>query len=243
MNAVITGANRGLGKAMVKIFAENGYDIWACARRYNKQFEDELIQLGRKTGANIAPVYFDLTNADEVKIGMKAIISEKKSIDVLINNAGITYAGHLMTMTPIDEIKNVYEVNVFSQIRIMQYIARSMIKQKRGLIINMCSVGGIEPTPESIAYGSSKAALIWITKSLARELSPYNIRVNGIAPGIVDTDMGHYRNEEELAKVFDKMTVKRFGKPEEIAAAALYLSSKAAEFMNGQIMILDGGRV
>ena len=109
--------------------------------------------------------------------------------------------------------------------------------------INMCSVGGIEPTPESIAYGSSKAALIWITKSLARELSPYNIRVNGIAPGIVDTDMGHYRNEEELAKVFDKMTVKRFGKPEEIAAAALYLSSKAAEFMNGQIMILDGGRV
>lgn len=243
MNAIITGANRGLGKAMVKAFAENGYNVWACARKYEKEFEDGLAKLSEKTGSEIAPVYFDLTNPEEIRSGIKKIVSEKKSIDVLINNAGITYAGHLMTMTPLDEIRKVYEVNVFSQIQIMQIIARKMMQQKSGCIINMCSVGGIEPTPESIAYGSSKAALIWITKSVARELAGFNIRVNGIAPGIVDTDMGHYRNDEELAKVFDRMAIKRMGKPEEIAACALYLASQDAAYMTGQIVVLDGGRI
>jgi 3-oxoacyl-[acyl-carrier protein] reductase len=118
-----------------------------------------------------------------------------------------------------------------------------MMRQKSGCIINMCSVGGIETAPGYIAYGSSKASMIWITRSVSKELAPYNVRVNGIAPGLIDTEMGHYKAEEEIEKVMERMSIKRMGKPEEIAGAALYIASDAAAYMTGQIMVLDGGRV
>lgn len=107
----------------------------------------------------------------------------------------------------------------------------------------MCSVGGIETNPGYLAYGSSKAALIWITKSVARELGSYGIRVNGIAPGLIDTDMGNYKSKEEIDKVLNRMSIKRFGKAEEIAKAAIYIASEEAAYMTGQILIIDGGRV
>ena len=125
----------------------------------------------------------------------------------------------------------------------MQLVARQMMKQKSGCIINMCSVGGIETSPGYLAYGSSKAALIWITKSVSKELGGYGIRVNGIAPGLVDTDMGNYKSKDELQKVIDRMSIKRMGKVEEIAKAALYIASDDAAYMTGHIMIVDGGRV
>ncbi len=241
-NVIITGANRGIGWALTESYALNGYNVWACARRENKEFENRLVELSEKTGREIKPIYFDLCSEDDIKRGLKEILAEKKSIDVLINNAGIPYGG-LLTMTPVSKVKEVYEVNVFAQIQIMQTIARQMMRQKSGCIINMCSVGGIETSPGYLAYGSSKAALIWITKSIAKELGPYNIRVNGIAPGLIDTDMGNYKSTEEMSKVFDRMTIKRFGRPEEIAKAALYISSEDTTYMTGQIIVLDGGRV
>ncbi|MBQ8172195.1 MAG: SDR family oxidoreductase [Oscillospiraceae bacterium] len=242
MNAVITGANRGIGKALTENFASTGYDIWACARKYNKDFEDHLRQLADKYHVDIQPVYFDLADTEQTKAAVTNIIKEKKDIDVLINNAGIAHGG-LLTMTPIEKMKEVYEVNVFAQVQIMQLIARRMMKQKSGCIINMCSVGGIETEPGYLAYGSSKAALIWITRSAAKELGKYNIRVNGIAPGLVETDMGNYKSEEEKNKVLQRMSLGRTGSPEEIASAALYIASDAASYMTGHIMVLDGGRV
>jgi 3-oxoacyl-[acyl-carrier protein] reductase len=185
--------------------------------------------------------YFDLANEDNLKKGIKSILAEKKNIDILINNAGVAY-GALFTMTSMKKMKEVYEVNVFAQVQIMQLVARQMMKQKSGCIINMCSVGGIEANPGYLAYGSSKAALIWITKSVSKELGQYNIRVNGIAPGLVDTDMGNYKSEDELNKVIDRMSIKRMGQPEEIAKAALYIASDDAAYMTGHIMVLDGGR-
>ena len=179
---------------------------------------------------------------DEIKKGIKTIINYKKPIDVLVNNAGIAY-GALMTMTSTDKMREVYQVNVFAPVLIMQLVSRIMMRQKSGCIINMCSVGGIETSPGYLAYGSSKASLIWITKSVARELGQYNIRVNGIAPGLVDTEMGNYKSEEELQKVLNRMSISRMGKPEEIAKAALYIASDDAAYMTGQILILDGGRV
>ena len=114
-----------------------------------------------------------------------------------------------------------------------------MIRQKRGCIINLCSVGGIEAQPGYLAYGSSKAAMIWVTRCASRELGAYNIRVNGIAPGLIDTDMGGFKTDKER----ERTSLGRLGRPEEIAAAALYLASDEAAFMTGQIMVLDGGRV
>ena len=240
--AIITGANRGIGRAMVEAFAAAGYDVFACARSVNDEFETFLNNLASSTGTELIPVYFDLMSEDEIKTGIKKIISYKKPIDVLINNAGIAY-GALMTMTSTDKMREVYQVNVFAPVLIMQLVSRVMMRQKSGCIINMCSVGGIETSPGYLAYGSSKASLIWITKSVAKELGQYNIRVNGIAPGLVDTEMGNYKSDEELQKVLNRMSISRMGKPEEIAKAALYIASEDAAYMTGQILILDGGRV
>lgn len=240
--AIITGANRGIGKAMVREFAMAGYDVFACARKTNPEFETYLADLAVETDAKLIPVYFDLANEDEIKSGFKQIFGISKKIDVLINNAGIAYGG-LMTMTSMDKLKEVYQINVFSQVLIMQLVSRQMMRQKSGCIINMCSVGGIETEPGYLAYGSSKASLIWITRSVSKELAKFNIRVNGIAPGLVDTEMGNYKSEEELNKVLNRMSISRMGKPEEIAKAALYLASENASYITGQIMVIDGGRV
>ena len=190
----------------------------------------------------VKPIYFDLTDGDQIRDGIRKILSEKRKVDVLINNAGVPFGG-LLTMTPIEKMKEVYEVNVFAQVQIMQLVARQMMKQKSGCIINMCSIGGIETSPGYLAYGSGKAAMIWITKSVSKELGPYNVRVNGIAPGLIDTDMGSYKSETERNKVLDRMSIHRMGKPEEIAKAALYMASDDASYMTGHIMILDGGRL
>lgn len=240
--AIITGASRGIGAQLVKTFAENGYDIWACARTQTGEFEQRMSSIAQENNVIITPIYFDLADESQVKEGIKEILKEKKNIDVLINNAGVPYGG-LFTMTSVAKLRDVFEVNVFSQVLIMQLVARQMMKQKSGCIINMCSVGGIETNPGYLAYGSSKAALIWITKSVSRELGAYNIRVNGIAPGLIDTDMGNYKSEDELNKVLNRMSIHRMGKTEEIANAAIYIASDEASYMTGHIMVLDGGRV
>ena len=239
---IITGANRGIGRASVKAFAEKGYDVWACARRFSEAFEADMAEEAARTGAGITPVYFDLLNEEEIRSGVKTILSEKRDVDVLLNCAGIPHGG-LLTMTSLETMREVYQVNVFAQVQLMQLAARRMMRQKRGCIINLCSAGGIEANPGYLAYGSSKAALIWITRCAAKELGRYNIRVNGIAPGLIDTDMGAYKPDAEREKMLERTSLGRLGRPEEIAAAALYLASEDAAFMTGQIMVLDGGRV
>ena len=239
---IITGANRGIGRASVKAFAERGNDVWACARKPGGTFETDMAEESARTGAAITPVYFDLLNEEEVRSGVKQILGEKRDVDVLLNCAGIPYGG-LLTMTPLEKLREVYQVNVFAQVQLMQLIARRMMRQRRGCIINLCSAGGIEAQPGYLAYGSSKAAMIWITRCVSRELGPYNIRVNGIAPGLIDTDMGGFKSETERDKVLARTSLGRLGRPEEIAAAAVYLASEDADFMTGQIMVLDGGRV
>ncbi len=240
-NAVITGSNRGIGRAAVERFAENGADIWACARRYSEEFAKDMADTAERYGVRIKPVYFDLSDSAEIDRGMREIFSDKKPVDILLNNAGIAH-GALFMMTSMETLRQVYEVNVFAQVQIMQLCARKMIRQKSGCIINMCSVGGINTDPGYLAYGSSKAALAWITKSVSRELGRYNIRVNGIAPGLIDTDMGMYKSPEERDKVRQKMSLDRTGKPEEVADAAVYIASEKASYMTGHILVLDGGR-
>ena len=239
---IITGSNRGIGKEMVREFAGAGYDIWACARKEDEEFESELKSLEEKYHNDIKPVYFDLNNEEEIRRGIKQILAEKRNIDVLINNAGVAFGG-LFVMTPIEKMKEVYQVNVFSQVLIMQLVTRYMMRQKSGCIINMCSVGGIETNTGYLAYGSSKAALIWITKALSKEVGNYNIRVNGIAPGLVDTDMGRFKSEEEIKAVLDRTSLHRIGSTKEIAKAAIYLASDEAKYMTGHIMVIDGGRI
>ena len=146
-------------------------------------------------------------------------------------------------MTSMTTLKEVFQINYFAHIQIMQLILRVMMKQKCGSIVNMSSVGGIETAPGYLAYGSSKAALIYATKTASHEVGQYGIRVNAIAPGLVDTDMGSYKSQDEIDKIIDRSSLHRKADPQEIANCALFLASDQASFVTGQVLIADGGRI
>ncbi|MBO5614741.1 MAG: SDR family oxidoreductase [Prevotella sp.] len=240
-NAIVTGSNRGIGFATVKRFAQEGCNVWACARKQYEEFENELKVLSERYHVWIKPVYFELSDETEIKEGLKSIMKEKLPIDILVNNAGIPFGG-LMMMTPVSKLKEVFEINYFAQILITQLVVRIMMRQKSGSIINMASVGGIETEPGYLAYGSSKAALIWATKCMAKELGPHGIRINAVAPGLTQTSMGNYKNEEELNKVINRTSLHRMAEPDEICQAITYLASDEASFVTGHILVVDGGR-
>ncbi|MCR4754950.1 MAG: SDR family oxidoreductase [Lachnospiraceae bacterium] len=241
-NVIITGSTRGIGRSILELFARNGANIWACARTRNDDFESEIHVLSEKHHVWITPIYFDLFDEDSVKKGIQQIIREKKPIDVLVNNAGMAYGG-LATMTPVSKLKEIFQINYFAQVQIMQLILHVMIRQKSGSIVNMASIGGIETASGYLAYGSSKAALIYATKSCSHEVGEYGIRVNAIAPGLVETDMGGFKSDEEIQKILNRSSLHRKADPYEIANCALFLASDKSSFITGQTLIADGGRI
>ena len=185
--------------------------------------------------------FFDLSEEEAIKEGIKSIITEKKPIDIVVNNAGVAYGG-LLQMTTMETLKDVYQVNYFAPVQITQMVSRVMMKQRSGSIINVASVGGIEAEPGYLAYGSSKASLIWTTRMLANELGDYGIRVNAVAPGTTDTKMGHFKNEEALQNVLGRTSLGRMAKPEEIAEGVWFLASDASAYITGDVLKIDGGR-
>lgn len=239
--AIVTGASRGIGKEITRQLAKNGANVWACARKESEEFLAFVRELRETYGVQAEPVYFDLAQDAQIQEGIRKILSTKKPVDILVNNAGVAH-GALFQMVSMEKLKEVFEINYFAQIRIMQLVSRYMMRQKSGSIINMASVGGIEANPGYLAYGSSKAALIWATRCLAKEMGAYGVRVNAVAPGLTETSMGHYKSEQELGKVLERTSLGRMGRPEEIAAMVLYLASDQASFMTGQIVQVDGGR-
>jgi len=241
MNVIITGSNRGIGKAMVEAFAASGANIWACARKSTPEFEAWLKETAEKTGVWIKPVYFELTDNDAINAGVQSIIDDGHPIDVLVNNAGISTVG-LLSMSKVEDIENLFAVNYFAMLRIIQKVSKRMARQKKGVIINMGSNAGIAPQPGKIAYGSSKAAVMMMTKCLAKELGPMGIRVNAIAPGPVETEMIHQYKDDVLKNLASESALRRLGTTEEIAQVAVFLASDQASYINGEIIKVDGGR-
>ena len=241
MNVIITGCNRGIGKAMVDAFAVSGANIWACARKSTPDYESWLENTAKDNCVWIKPVYFELTDTEALNKGIQSIIDEGLTIDVLVNNAGISTVG-LLSMSKVEDIKKLFDVNYFAMLRIIQKVSKRMSRQRKGSIINMGSIAGIEPQPGKIAYGSSKAAVMMMTKCLAKELGPTGIRVNAIAPGPIETEMIHQYKDDMLDKLAAESALRRLGKTEEIAQVALFLASEQASYINGEIIKVDGGR-
>ena len=238
--AIITGSNRGIGKAVLETFAENGADIFACVRKESDEFSNVTARLSEKTGVSITPVYFDLAESEQVKSGIKSILSSKKQIDILVNNAGVA-SGSFFQMTSLKDLKQVFEINFFSQILFTQGISRYMTRFKTGSIINIASTAGLIGDAGMTSYGSSKAALMFATKTMATELGEKNIRVNAIAPSITKTDMFDQMEEKARSKLINASALKRPAEAVEVANVALFLASDLSSYVTGQVLRVDGG--
>lgn len=241
-NVIITGSRRGIGNACLEKFASNGFNIWACARNQDDLFELQLDSIRKMYGVDIEAVYFDLTDEAARKNALKKIIMSGRQIDALVNCAGVSHGG-LIQMTSMDDIRKIFEINFFAQIALMQQILRPMSRQRTGSIVNLCSIAGIRGEAGYIAYGSSKAALAFATRCAAQEMAPYNVRVNGVAPGLTDTDMAGEMECKAKKKMVDASAMKRLGQPQEIADLVFYLCSEQASFITGQIIRIDGGMI
>ena len=238
---LLTGSNRGIGKSILTKFAENGADIYASMRLNDSKSNKYLDMLSKKFNVKIRPLYFDLNQKDQIIDQLKVINLNNDKIDILVNNAGIIKTS-LFLMTSESDLKEVFDTNYFSQLILTQHVAKRMIKNKSGNIINISSSAGIEGNVGRLAYASSKAALICATKVIANELAAYNIRVNAIAPGLTDTDMMHESTaKESLDFTLSRTAMNRIGMPDEIADVALFLASNLSSYMTGQILRVDGG--
>ena len=223
---LLTGANRGIGKALLEAFSKEGATVIALVRNAkDESYLNYIKSLQDKYEASVSTHEIDLTDSEKLTKLLKEIIKTTPFV-----------------MTSYDKLKEVFEVNFFAPVTIMQLMARKMIKQGSGSIINMASVGGIEVNPGYLAYGSSKSSLIFATECLSKEVGLYGVRVNAVAPGLIDTSMGHYKNETELNKVIDRTSLRKMGTVDDVVSICLYLASDKAKFITGQTIRVDGGR-
>ncbi len=238
--AVITGCNKGIGKAILEVFIRNGANIIACVRNESNEFSKFIKESEENFNVKITPIYFDLEDSSQIKSALAAIIGLKLQIDVLVNNAGYA-TGAFFHMTSIQELEKMIKINFTSQIQFTQGISRYMMKFKSGSIINMGSTAGIFGDAGMLSYGSSKSALIFATKVMASELGTFNIRVNSIAPSVTKTEM--YEQMESVARdrLIQSSALKRAAEPHEVANVALFLASDLSTFISGQTLRVDGG--
>lgn len=239
-NVIITGANRGIGRAVVERMASEGANIWACVRKLEPSFNLEMKSVAKKYGVTIWPVVMKLDSEKDIQEGFKQICSEKCSIDVLINNAGVGHAGGF-GMTKEQDLYDVFSINTFAPMILSKLVSRKMMRQNKGVIVNVASIAGIDSSAGNCIYGPSKAALISFTKCFSSEMASYGIRVNAVAPGPVDTDMVEIFADVAKEHLFHRTPVERLARPEEIADVITFLASDQAGFVNGQVIRVDGG--
>jgi len=238
--ALITGCNRGIGSSILLEFAKEGASVIACTRTLNDDLKDTYQQLVSQFNIKIYPICMDLSDAESIKQGMKEVTELRIPIDILVNNAGVAKFSPLM-MSKIDDFKELMQVNLYAPVQISQYVIKSMLKQKKGSIINFCSISGLDMTAGNSAYGASKAAIASVTRTMAKELAKAGIRVNAIAPGFVETDMNKQISADFLESMLQQIALGRTAKPEEVARTAVFLASDESSYMTGQIIRIDGG--
>lgn len=239
--ALITGCNRGIGRAVMEKFAENNATIYAAARK--KGSLDKIVnKLISNHGVVITPVYFDMVDTEKLKKTFFEINNNHKRLDILVNNAGVMKDA-LIGMVTEKNMQDVFSVNVFALINSIQFAVKLMKRNKSGSIINISSIVGREGNPGQIVYSASKGAVISMTRTAAKELSSNNIRVNAIAPGMIDTDMLRSIGELRISDMISKIGLGRLGTPDEVASAAAFLASDASSYITGQVIGVDGGVV
>ena len=238
--SLITGGARGIGKEIAMVFARNGSDIAICD--VNLEEAEKTAQEIRDLGRESLAFKTDVTDSSQVQDMVDKILDKFNKIDILINNAGITKDNLLLRMSE-DEWDKVIAVNLKGTFVCTKIVSRAMLKQRSGKIVNLASIIGIMGNAGQANYAASKAGIIGLTKSVAKELASRNICVNAIAPGFIRTDMTSRLPEEVQKKMLSVIPLARFGEAKDVADLALFLSSESSSYITGQVIQVDGGMV
>jgi len=236
---LVTGGNKGIGKAISTAFAANGD---AVIINFNKSLDiaktvlEEL--LPRNTTISIEQA--DVSDYRQVKQMINNIVEKYGKIDIVVNNAGIVRDGFLMLMSEKDW-NDVIRINLNGVFNCSKAVSEPMISQKSGVIINIASLSGITGLPGQVNYSAAKGGVIAFTKALSKELAPFNIRVNAVAPGVIETEIVDSLNEKITNNFLNVIPMKRFGKPDEVASVVKFLASQDAAYITGETICVTGG--
>lgn len=239
--AVVTGGSRGIGAAIAKRLAKDGYDIVInCASSVSKA--EDVAKECRELGVNAVAMQWDVSNHADCEKALAKIKEEMGVPYILVNNAGITKDG-LMVRMKEEQFDDVIRINLKGAYNMLQLCGAMMMRAKKGRIINISSISGIAGNMGQINYCAAKAGVIGMTKTAAKELGARGITVNAVAPGFIDTDMTASLDETIKENAKKQISLGRFGKPEEIAAAVAFLASDESSFITGQTLVVDGGMI
>lgn len=236
--AVITGGARGIGREIALLFAKEGSDI--VLFDVNQEHLDKTVKDIEALGRSSLGLVVDVTKADQVDAAMNKILDKFKKIDILVNNAGITRDALLIRMSEAD-FDAVININLKGAFNCSKAVCKIMMKQRSGRIVNIASIIGIMGNAGQVNYSASKAGMIGMTKSLAKELASRNVNVNAIAPGFIETDMTAKLPADVREQLLKTIPVGRLAQPVEVAKAALFLSSELSDYITGQVIQVDGG--
>jgi dehydrogenase/reductase SDR family protein 4 len=238
--AIVTGASHGIGRAIAETFAREGASVVICGRK-----QDVLDQVASEIQGTVLPVACHVGRADQLAHLVETTTKAYGKIDVLVNNAATNIAQEPVLQIDEGKFDKMVEINLKSAFRLIQAIAPGMCERGWGSIVNIASISGVRPQYHGMLYSMTKAALIMMTQSYALELGPRGVRVNAIAPGMIQTVLSEYywKDETQRRKIIDDQPVKHLGQPQEIAEVALLLASDRGSYITGQTMIVDGGRL
>lgn len=237
--AVITGANGGIGKSIAVELASHGMNLILCTRQSSHEWENWINSLKATYTIEIQTIQFDFAEQNEVREAAKQI-AKNNTVDYLVNCAGIPF-GATVLMTRIEDLRKVMDLNFVNQVLFTQYFIKSMYSRKNGAVVNIASMSGKRSGIGTLAYGSSKAALIHLTRVLASESGKYGVRVNAICPGAIQTKMLDAMDQEPLDKLISDSALGRVGLPSEVAKVVEFLLSDSSSYISGQAIHVNGG--
>ncbi|WP_367392695.1 SDR family NAD(P)-dependent oxidoreductase [Lewinella sp. LCG006] len=239
--ALITGASKGIGKAIAERYAEEGATVYANAREEGGIDEWAKV-LSENHGVPVNPLYFDVRDEKAIRENIMKIKKQSGGIDILVNNAGVV-SYEMLAMINANHFREMFEVNVVAVIQLIQLVSRLMQRQKSGSIINISSIVGVEGVSGQLAYSATKGAVISLTKSAAKELAVNNIRVNAVAPGMINTERLSQVLTEKFSDRVNSIGMGRLGEPSEVADTCVYLGCDLSKYVTGQIIKVDGGTI
>ena len=236
---IVTGASRGIGRTMARVFAENGAIVYANIRREG-ELDDWCREKIGTTPGEVRPLVFDVTSESEVKNAVMQVKRVCGHIDGLVNNAGVEF-NELIGMISRENMEKMFSVNVYGTINTLQLVSRIMGRQEMGgSIVNIASMVGLRGNRGQLVYSASKGAVVALTRSAAKELAEKKIRVNAVAPGLTNTDMMQQADQEKLQGRIANICMGRLAEPEDIANACVYLISDLSTYVSGQVLAVDG---